>query len=288
MEGPWLELLWPGALVVAADRWRHEKAVPYYIFAQAVEGRYVVTAGGEEGDCGEGGAFVARPNVPLAICHRVSPRTKKMRIRFLHFRLRAADGLDALSGCRWPLCLPRAAAEPVGKLIDELLALPGNPRGDDGGGAATGAALAAGPETLALALRRQALGAQILARLLPLATPAAAPKLPAPLAAGVARARRAVAAREGRPILPEELAAAANMSRSAFYRAFQTATGLSPAEYVLRERINHAARLLLERPGLGVKEVARRCGWKNPYHFSRAFKKVLGRPPGGYYEPFYL
>ena len=74
----------------------------------------------------------------------------------------------------------------------------------------------------------------------------------------------------------------APFSRSKLFSLFQSAAGMSPGECILRERIRYAAQLMLGDPGLSVKEVSDRCGWKTAYHFSRLFRKVMGDPPGRY------
>ena len=52
----------------------------------------------------------------------------------------------------------------------------------------------------------------------------------------------------------------------------------SPYRYLLRLRMEKAARLLLE-PGASVKTVAAAMGYKDPFHFSRVFKSVHQVPP---------
>jgi AraC-like DNA-binding protein len=53
----------------------------------------------------------------------------------------------------------------------------------------------------------------------------------------------------------------------------------SPYRYLVRLKMDHAARRLRE-PGALVKRVACEMGYDDPFHFSRAFKRVLGVPPG--------
>ena len=71
-------------------------------------------------------------------------------------------------------------------------------------------------------------------------------------------------------------------SRSKLFSIFHAATGMTPGEYILRERIRYAARLILGKPELSVKEIADICSWKTPYHFSRLFHRFMGEPPGQY------
>ena len=59
---------------------------------------------------------------------------------------------------------------------------------------------------------------------------------------------------------------------------FKKELGLTPTQFVHRERILQAYRLLHEG-SMSVKEAAREVGFSDPFHFSRVFKRVLGIPP---------
>ncbi len=60
---------------------------------------------------------------------------------------------------------------------------------------------------------------------------------------------------------------------------FRQTYGQSPADYLTKLRLNKAKELLLGSPGMLVREVAERVGFKNQYHFSRVFKKNEGLWP---------
>jgi AraC-like DNA-binding protein len=75
----------------------------------------------------------------------------------------------------------------------------------------------------------------------------------------------------------EGLARALGMSRSALAHRFTHEAGESVAAFIRRRRCEHARRLLAT--GLGVGVVAERLGFANPYHFSRCYRHVVGRPP---------
>jgi DNA-binding NarL/FixJ family response regulator/AraC-like DNA-binding protein len=57
---------------------------------------------------------------------------------------------------------------------------------------------------------------------------------------------------------------------------------MSPSEYLSMTRMDEAKRLMRENPGILVKEVSDRVGFKNQHHFSRAFKKMEGMRPTSY------
>lgn len=58
---------------------------------------------------------------------------------------------------------------------------------------------------------------------------------------------------------------------------FRTAFGISIFEYISELKMAHAERLI--REGKYITEVARILGYKNPHHFSTAFKKKYGTSP---------
>jgi transcriptional regulator GlxA family with amidase domain len=75
------------------------------------------------------------------------------------------------------------------------------------------------------------------------------------------------------------LAAAAGLSRSQFSERFTAALGVAPARYVATWRM-HLATRWLTRERLSIGEVAARLGYDSEPAFSRAFKRIVGRPPG--------
>ncbi|HYF47986.1 MAG TPA: AraC family transcriptional regulator [Planctomycetota bacterium] len=77
------------------------------------------------------------------------------------------------------------------------------------------------------------------------------------------------------------LARAAHLSPSRFHSVFTRVMGESPGEYVLRLRLQRAQQWLIGTD-LAVNEIARRCGYPDPFHFSRLFKQRFGASPREY------
>ena len=75
------------------------------------------------------------------------------------------------------------------------------------------------------------------------------------------------------------LAEAVAMSRSAFAARFRELVGESPMQYLTRWRM-HLATTALREGGASVAELAHRLGYQSEAAFSRAFKRVIGVPPG--------
>jgi AraC-like DNA-binding protein len=75
-----------------------------------------------------------------------------------------------------------------------------------------------------------------------------------------------------------ELAKEAGMNTNAFARKFNQAVGYPPQQYGLQLRIGHGCRLLAEgtRP---IDQIAVDTGFCDRFHFSKAFKRVMGVSP---------
>lgn len=83
-------------------------------------------------------------------------------------------------------------------------------------------------------------------------------------------------ARDTRPSVPM-MAEALRMDEVRFSRAVQSATGMSPYQFLVHHRM-HWARHELER-GQSVMEVAQSVGYANASKFSAAFRRVIGDRP---------
>ncbi|SRR6266571_2084962 len=79
----------------------------------------------------------------------------------------------------------------------------------------------------------------------------------------------------------EALAQQAGFSPSHFARLFRQTTGASPHQFVLRQRIERAQRLLTEKE-VPLARVASECGFANQSHLTQAFKRHLGLTPRAY------
>ncbi|MGM0836439.1 MAG: helix-turn-helix domain-containing protein [Bacillota bacterium] len=77
----------------------------------------------------------------------------------------------------------------------------------------------------------------------------------------------------------QQMAIRANLSVSRFSTLFKQQFGSSPHQYLLEMRINHA-RELLEKTDLTLEQIASYCGFANIHHFSKAYKKKMGKSPG--------
>lgn len=78
------------------------------------------------------------------------------------------------------------------------------------------------------------------------------------------------------------LAEACGVSEVYLRRIFSAIFGMSPVEYIIQKRMDYAKRLL-SFGELGISRVAEICGYKEPCHFSREFRRRFGVPPGKYH-----
>lgn len=76
----------------------------------------------------------------------------------------------------------------------------------------------------------------------------------------------------------EDIAKAANISRSEAGRCFNTYMGCSPVEYLIQYRLQNARRLLNETT-LTLQEIGLDCGFHSVNYFSRQFKRKYGHTP---------
>lgn len=79
-----------------------------------------------------------------------------------------------------------------------------------------------------------------------------------------------------KPLSLDEIACHANFSPFHFHRIFTALERETPAEFILRLRVEKVARLLQEQKNTSITEIAYSCGFSNYTSFNRAFKKHFG------------
>ncbi len=76
----------------------------------------------------------------------------------------------------------------------------------------------------------------------------------------------------------EDLAASVGLSAYHFCRAFKKSLGLSPIQYLIAQRMDRAAKLLLATE-LPVAEIAQAVGYEDPAYFARLFRQKTALTP---------
>jgi AraC family transcriptional regulator, transcriptional activator FtrA len=87
------------------------------------------------------------------------------------------------------------------------------------------------------------------------------------------------------PVTIEDLAARAAMSPRTFARRFLASTGATPFQWVVRERVRLAQRLL-ETTGLPIEAVARKSGFSTADNLRKHFSRALRTTPQAYRRTF--
>jgi AraC family transcriptional regulator len=77
------------------------------------------------------------------------------------------------------------------------------------------------------------------------------------------------------------LAMVAGMSPFYFCRSFKQSTGTTPHRYVLSRRMEQA-KVLIEKNGVSLLEIAQQLGFADQSQFTRVFHKILGLTPSQY------
>ena len=78
------------------------------------------------------------------------------------------------------------------------------------------------------------------------------------------------------------MAAQSGLSRTQFSEYCKELTGLTPLQYLMRCRIEQATRLLAERPGMSITDIAFACGFNSSQYFATVFRSATGCAPSAY------
>jgi AraC family transcriptional regulator len=83
----------------------------------------------------------------------------------------------------------------------------------------------------------------------------------------------------------DEMAQSVGLSTAHFARIFRKSMGETPHQFVLRQKLERAKRML-RAPDARVLDVALACGFKTQQHFAQVFRDVLGASPTEYRQDF--
>ncbi|WP_165983860.1 helix-turn-helix domain-containing protein [Streptomyces sp. YIM 98790] len=131
--------------------------------------------------------------------------------------------------------------------------------------------------TLVAAPHREGGQAQYISRPLPGDRPGAGTALGA--------TREWALARLHEPLTVRRLAVHAHLTPRTFARHFLAETGTTPLRWLLAARIDRA-RELLESSGLGVDQIAERCGMGTAANLRTHFRRAVGTSPSAYRAAF--
>jgi len=86
---------------------------------------------------------------------------------------------------------------------------------------------------------------------------------------------------DGRWLSPADVAARVGLSPETFRKRFTRSVGLPPARFQKQKKIERACAALYQGPP-SLKQLASDLGYFDEFHFSKAFKQVVGQPPSAY------
>jgi AraC family transcriptional regulator len=95
-----------------------------------------------------------------------------------------------------------------------------------------------------------------------------------------------IAANIHQVITLDDLAEEACLSPCHFARAFKVAMGSTPHQYITRQKLAYAKKLLVD-DNMSLTQVALGCGFSSQAHFTKAFKRAVGLTPGEYRKKIY-
>ena len=102
-----------------------------------------------------------------------------------------------------------------------------------------------------------------------------------PPARHLLRAKELVDAHYADPLTVDDMARAANLSRSHFTREFRRTFGETPRAYLITRRLERAAALL-RNTDRSVTEICHSVGIESIGSFTTGFTRTYGRPPTAY------
>ncbi len=79
----------------------------------------------------------------------------------------------------------------------------------------------------------------------------------------------------------ETLAKLVGLSPSHFAHAFKATTGMTPLQFVTRERITRAQQMIRET-SRSLIEIGLDIGYTSPSHFAQVFRRVVGVTPSAF------
>jgi AraC-like DNA-binding protein len=82
-------------------------------------------------------------------------------------------------------------------------------------------------------------------------------------------------------LIPQEVARRVGLSYENFRKQFARRTGESPGQYQKRRRIDQACAAIYQGSH-GFKELAEELGFCDVFHFSKAFRQVVGETPSAF------
>jgi len=244
------------------DGWIHRKCIPFTIIVQPTRGSYVITGPDHTVRIATGEAALIAAEVPVAFAHH-GIGGKPMAARWLHVQATWREVIEPGALVATPHRITGETARAIGDALGGLLGGPDPAGRMDQRFARTGFAY----RVLGLALGSAP------------PHPRAERLLAAAARLGPLNAWMQEHVHENLGIA--DIARAAGLSRSRLHALCVEHLGQAPMAQLKDLRLAAAARDLLTTSD-PVAEIATRTGFRNPFHFSREFRRRYGLPPREY------
>lgn len=232
----------------------HRSSFPYYSVEFVVRGRGWLTLDGARHALSSGMIFSYGPG----ICHQITTDPRDLMEKyFVNFTGPRALNLLTEYGLPPGAAVRISSIGEIQDLFDKLI------RDGSCGGEACGMLCSTLFEYLMIKLAELVVSPGI---------------HPSPASATFQRCRQYIASHFRRLRSLEQIAMECDIDRAYLCRLFRRFDHPAPYQYLLRLKMNFAAEQLRSSKVL-VKEAAANVGFADPFHFSHAFKNVLGTSP---------
>ena len=237
------------------------RTMPWSLCSQLSAGPVIVEIPGKATQSfGQGEALI----IPEGVTHKLAlAEGTKSVSRWSHFRLTVFDTVDALSFYQMPTVIKGAAARKAGDICQELAEI-FNTSGDNQTIERLVAAKSHGFLLASIIFRNS----RILDNF----------KEKGELYERLSPTLKYLREEHPERISLNRMARMSNLSVSRFSTLFHKAMGVSPVHYQMKTRMARAKYILLKTDRT-MSEISNELGYKDQFHFSKAFKKESGSSP---------
>ena len=237
------------------------RIMPWSVYSQLSAGPVILEIPGKASQSfGHGEAVV----IPEGVPHNLSlAEGTKSVSRWAHFKLTVFDTVDALSFYQMPIIIKGASARKSGDICQELSEIL-NDKNDD--------------LTIERLLTAKSLGFRLASIIFQNSRTMDKFNDTGELYKRLAPTLKYLREEHPDRISLDRMARMSNLSVSRFSSLFRRAMGVSPVHYQMKNRMAKAKYILLKTERT-ISEVADELGYKDQFHFSKAFKKESGSSP---------
>ncbi len=237
------------------------RTMPWSMCSQLSAGPVIIEIPGKATRTfGHGEALV----IPEGVPHRLTlAEGTKSVSRWAHFRLTVFETVDAFSFYQIPAVIKGSSARKAGDICQELAEISSSP-GE-----------AAGMDCLITA---KSLGFRLCSIIIQSTDARGNFNETCELYERLSPTLKYLRDEHPGKISLDRMAKLANLSVSRFSTLFRAAFGVSPVHYQTKTRMGRAKHMLLKTDRT-ISEIADELGYKDQFHFSKAFKKESGASP---------